>query len=111
MAQIDFTQIVTDSISAAKIELGNKWDKVEPFAAHEFRQLAENIVFLTQLHANGTIDKDEFEGRLQFQKLATENVLLAIKGVGIVAAQNIINSIIGIVGNAIQNAAGFALPI
>lgn len=111
MADLDFKQIVADSIALSKQELGSKYKQLKPFAEHEFQQFTENALFLAKLRLTGTIDDDELKSRLQLQKLAMANVLLAIKGIGIVTAQNLVNGVLGIVSGAINKAINIALPV
>lgn len=111
MADLDFKQIIADSIAFSKKELGSKFKQFKPFAEHEFQQFAENALFLAKLRLSGTIEDDELMSRLQLQKLAMANVLLAIKGIGIVTAQNLVNGVLGIVSGAISKAINIALPV
>lgn len=110
-ALIDYKQIVADSIAFSKNELGNTWKKLKPYAEHEFTQFAENAVFLAKLRLAGTIDDAELQARLAIQKAALTNVLLAIKGIGLVTAQNVVNGVIGIVSGAVTKALQIVLPI
>jgi hypothetical protein len=111
MADINFKQILADSLSFSRKELGTAFKKVKPFAEHEFTQFAENAVFLAKLKLNGTIDEEELKSRLMLQKLAVANVLLAIKGIGLVTAQNLVNGVLGIISKAVKKAINVALPI
>jgi hypothetical protein len=111
MADINFKQIIDDSIAFSKGELGSTFKKLKPFAEHEFRQFAENAAFLAKLKLQGTIDNEELKSRLQLQKLALSNVLLAIKGIGIVTAQNLVNGVLAIIGKAIKSAINVSLPV
>jgi hypothetical protein len=111
MPELDFQKVLTDSLSFAKGELGTGFKKVKPFAEHEFRQFTENALFLAKLRVLGTIDDDELKSRLELQKLAVANVFLAIKGVGLVTAQNIVNGVLDIIGKAIKKSINVALPI
>ena len=111
MATIDFKQVLTDSLAFAKTEAGAAFNKVKPFAEHQFQQFAEDALFLATLKLKGTIGDEELNSRIQLQKLALSNVLLAIKGVGIVTAQNIVNGVLAIVASAVKSAIKVALPI
>lgn len=111
MPDIDFKQIVSDSIAFSKNELGKTFKQLKPFAEHEFTQFAENAVFLANLKRNGVIDDEELSHRLQLQKLAMSNVLLAMKGIGLISAQNIVNGVLAIVGGAISKGINVALPV
>ena len=111
MPDIDFKQILRDSLAFTRQELGTAFKKVKPFAEHEFTQFAENALFLAKLKLDGTIDDEELKSRLMLQKLAVANVFLAIKGIGLVTAQNIVNGVLGIISKAIKNVLKIALPI
>jgi hypothetical protein len=111
MPDFDFKQVLSDTIAFAKTELGTTFKKVKPFAEHEFTQFAENALFLAELRLKGTIDDEELKSRLLLQRLALSNVLLAIKGIGIVTAQNLVNGALAIVTKAVKKAINIALPI
>ena len=111
MAEINFKQILDDSIAFSKKELGGTFKKLKPFAEHEFTQFAENAAFLAKLKLTGTIDDEEFKSRLMLQRLAFSNMLLAIKGIGLVTAQNLVNGILSIVSKAIKSTIGIVLPV
>lgn len=111
MADINFPQIVSDSLAFAKQEVGKSWNKLKPYAEHEFTQFAENAVFLAKLKLAGSIEEEELKVRLNIQRLALNNVLLAIKGIGLVLAQNVVNGVLDIVAKAIKATLKVALPI
>ncbi len=111
MALIDFKEITSATIGMAKLEVGKSWTKLKPYAEHEFTQFAENAVFLAKLKLEGHIEEDELKSRLNIQKLALLNVLLAIKGIGMVTAQNVVNGALDIVAKAAKTALKVVLPI
>ena len=111
MADINFKQILDDSIVFAKTELGGTYKKLKPYAEHEFTQFAENAVFLAKLKLGGIIKNDELKSRLALQKLAFTNVLLTIKGIGLIGAQNLVNGILAIVSKAVVGALKISLPV
>lgn len=111
MPDIDFKAILADSIAAIKAEAGKTYSKLKPYAEHEVEQFAENAVFLAKLKLNGTIDDQEFKIRMDMQRTAFSSVLLAIKGIGAVTAQNIVNGVLGIVSKAIKTALKVTLPV
>lgn len=111
MPEIDFKAILTDSITAIKAEAGKTYGKLKPYAEHEVKQFAENAVFLAKLKLNGTIDDQEFKVRMDMQKLAFSNVLLAVKGIGLVTAQNIVNGVLGVISKAIKTVLKVSIPV
>lgn len=111
MADLDYKQILADSIAFTRQEVGAEWTVVQPFADHQFTQFAEDALFLAKLKLTGVIEEDELKSRLVLQKLALQNVLLAIRGIGIITAQNIVNGVLNIVNNAINKAIKILLPV
>lgn len=111
MESIDYEKVVSDCLEAARVELGRSWKKFKPFAEHEIRQFAENAEFLARLRHDQVIDNDELKARLEIQRLALRNVMLTIKGVGLVTAQNTVNAILGIVHKAVRKTLAVVLPI
>ena len=108
---LDIQQILTDSLKASKEIAGKAWKDVKPFAEHESTQFAEDVEFLVKLKVDGIIDDEEFKARLAFLKLGFTNAFLAIKGIGILQAQNIVNAVIGIISNAVLSAFNISLPL
>jgi hypothetical protein len=104
-------QILADSLAVLKNNAQNAYNKAKPYAEQEFKKLADDALFLAGLLNNHEIDDNEFKQRLMMQKHAATNVLLTIQGIGLVAAQNTINAVIGIVSTAVQKVLGVVLPI
>lgn len=111
MASIDFTNTITDCINLAKAELGKSWKGFKDFAGHHFSQLARDAEFLASLKLNGKIDDAEFKARLAMQKLSLQNVLITIKGIALITAQNVVNGVTEIIGKTIKKSLGIALPL
>lgn len=111
METLNYKQVVAECLAAAKTELGRSWKSFKPYAEHEFRQFAENAEFLAQLKLAGTIDNDEFKARLEIQRLALKNVLLTMKGIGLITAQNTVNAVLKIVGKAVSKVLEIVLPL
>ena len=111
MGTLDYKQIVSECLAAAKTELGKSWKSFKPYAEHEFRQFAENAEFLAHLKLAGTIENEELKARLEIQRLALKNVLLTMRGIGLVTAQNTVNAVLKIVGEAVSKMLEVALPV
>ncbi len=111
MANIDINAVLQDCITKAQSDLGTAWNDAKPFAEQSFKQFAEDAEFLANLRLTNQIDDAELKDRFSIQWLAVKNVLLTIEGIGLIAAQNTVNDIIGIVTTAIQTALNVAIPI
>lgn len=110
MENIDFNKLLEDCLDVAKTHLKSAYNSAKPFAEHSFKQFAEDAIFLTQLRLANEIDDAELKHRLENQKIALSNVLLTIKGIGLVEAQNTVNDVISIVSNSLMGSLNFALP-
>jgi hypothetical protein len=102
--KINLEEIVKDSIALAKKEVGKAWKELKPYAEHEFRQFSENAEFLARLRKIKTISDEELASRMAIQKVALTNVLLAVKGIGIVSAQNVVNGVFALLEKALFGA-------
>ncbi len=111
MASINIQEIVVEITGSAQGILESKWHSFKPYAEHEFRQFTENAEFLANLRINNEINDAELKARLELQKLALKNVLLAIEGIGLIAAQEVINAAINILAKAIKTVLNISLPI
>lgn len=110
MDSIDYGKVIANCLVSARKELGKSWKKFKPFADHEFRQFAESLEFLAKLRRDGIIDDEELKVRMGIQRLALNNVILAVEGVGAVTAQNVVNAIIKIVRAAVTKTVAVVLP-
>jgi len=99
--KFNIDEIVKDSVALARKEVGKAWKELRPYADHEFRQFSENAEFLAQLKKKKVISEEELASRLAIQKMALNNVLLAVKGIGAVTAQNVVNAVFKVVEKAI----------
>ncbi|MBL7684295.1 MAG: hypothetical protein JNK00_13130 [Flavipsychrobacter sp.] len=111
MTNIDMQQIIKDCTVAVKSILGKSWKQFKPYAEHEFKKFTESAEFLAKLKLSGNIDDEELDMRLKMQELSLKNVLLTIAGIGIVAAQDVINALLNIVYGAINAFVGGVLPL
>ncbi len=111
MESINYENILTACIGVAKKEVGKAWKNLKPYAEHEFKQFAENAAFLAQLKFSNTINDNELMVRLNIQRLALNNVLLTIEGIGLLSAQNVVNAVLAIVATAIRTVLGVVLPV
>lgn len=111
MANINFNQLLKDCLGAAENHLKDAYQAAKPFAEQSFKQFAEDALFLAKLRLANEIDDNELKHRLDNQKIALANVLLAVKGIGLIEAQDTINEVFGFVSDAIFGAIKVALPI
>ncbi|PBQ33657.1 hypothetical protein CNR22_18365 [Sphingobacteriaceae bacterium] len=108
---MDYEQILKDSFEVTKIIVGKSWKKVKPYAETEFKKFAENAEDLAKLKLLGEISEEELKQRIIIQRTSLSNVLIAIQGIALVTAQDVVNAVLGIVSKAIFTALKVVLPI
>ena len=85
------------------------WKDVSDYAKTEAKKTAETLALIARKYADKTIDGDTARAYLDMQKLSTQNVLLAIEGIGLAAAQEAINAALDAVKAPVNAAIGFKL--
>ena len=95
--------------AAAKGTLSRDWPRVRDFAEPELARLAQSLVDIGQLLAEGKISQLEARSLLEIHKNTTRTVLLTIKGMSLLAVENAINAALGAVRDAVNGALSFAL--
>jgi hypothetical protein len=106
---LDLTQLSQSMLAAAEVPLKDEWQKAQPFAKTQFTNIAQQIVDIEAQLAQGTITEAQAGLLLDMQKNASRSALLAVEGIGLIAAQDAINAALGVVADAVNKALGFAL--
>ena len=106
---LNIEEMVETMWGAAKVPLGNAATAAEPFAKSQFTNIAQTVAQIAAGIATGQIDQQHATLLLSMEKHATENALLAVEGLGIVAAESAINAALGSVTTLVNTAVGFAL--
>ena len=109
ISDIDFSQLIKDMTAAAKGVLVKQWKETKPFAEQQLKTFAQNIKMIGELKLKGKITEEKAKLHLAIQKESARTVLLTIEGIGIVAAENAINSAISVVKTTVNKAIGWSL--
>jgi hypothetical protein len=109
MSQIDTASLVQNMLSAVKQVLQVHWNDVRPFAETEMQKLAATAIQIETGHADGTIGDAQAKILLSMQANSSQAVLTAVETVGMIAAQDAINSAIQVLVAAVNKAVGFAI--
>jgi hypothetical protein len=109
MAEIDFSKLLPQMLAAAEGVLNNKWPDVKGYAESEFNKLNETFRFIGLEVAEGRMTMDRAKQHLAMQKRAAVQILLAVKGLGQLAAEAAINAALNVVKDAVNAAVGFPL--
>ena len=94
-------------LDAARQSLASDWKKARAYGEPEMKKLAQVLVDIAALAAQGKITELEAKAMLRIHRMATENVLLTIKGLGIIAVENAINAALAAVKSVVNKALPF----
>jgi basic membrane lipoprotein Med (substrate-binding protein (PBP1-ABC) superfamily) len=106
---LNFDDIFTDMVSAAKTVLGDKWPKLRDLATSSVKTLAQNIVDIEKMALDGTITKEQSILKISLQKDAFKILLLSEAGIALLLAEAVLNAVIDVVKTAINTAIGFVI--
>ena len=109
MPEIDTEALLKSMLAAAKGVLAKKWPKVKDYATSEFKKIGESIRFIAQQVAAGKMGKEEAQLQLSIQQHASRAALLAVEGLGLVAAEQAINAALAAVKTTVNAALPFKL--
>lgn len=106
---LDIDSLVRPMVQAASASLGKTWPGVAKYATQQFEYTATTLLMIEEDSAAGTITQAQAQSLLDAQKLATQNVMLALQTMSLVAIQNAINAALGAIKTAVNTAVGFTL--
>jgi hypothetical protein len=109
MPAIDIPTLLKQMLTAAQGTLGTKWPAARDYASSEFTKLLLEAQNIAILKTKGTINEQEATLLMGMQRNASRAVLLTIKGLGLIAAQQAIDAALSVVRTTINTALGFAL--
>jgi len=105
---LNITQIVNEMLQAALPHLSKGGQQASSFASHEFQQYIHNIEHVQKMAEEGKVTDQEAQFLVDQYKMSMKAVLLAVEGLGVIAAQNAINAAIDVLNGALNTALGAA---
>lgn len=109
MSAIDIDGVAGEAAKRMVGILTGAGKDVASYAQTEAKKLATSAVEIAALRAAGQIDDEEAKLQLDIQKQAAQTVLLAIKGVSLLAAEQAINAGLQVILGAVRTATGLNL--
>lgn len=109
MPDLNWNKLVQDMLGAAKPILEKHYKEAEPYAQAEFKKIGEAVTLIIELKAVGKIDEKRAALHLKMQSISAKNVLLAIEGIGLVAAEEAINAALGVIKKTVNGAVGWTI--
>jgi hypothetical protein len=106
---LDVQSLATEMLGVAVPLLKKDAQDAESFAKVEFTKIAQTIASIGEQLAAAQINQQQAVLLLNMQKLASQNVLLTLQGLSLLAVEAAINAALGVVKTAVNTAIGFAL--
>jgi hypothetical protein len=103
------TDLINPFLAAVEPILKKSWGEVKDYADAEAAKMAKTLETIATLRASNKIDDDQAKALLDMQKHAMQSVLLAVEGIGLIAAQNAINAGLAAVKDVVNKALPFPL--
>ncbi len=104
LLNLDLNEISKNMLGAAQMSLKDHVADVKTLAEGELKDFASRTVELAEKVSNGSITADQAKLILKIRQNAVETVLLSIAGIGLLAVQEAMNSIIDVLKRAINKA-------
>lgn len=99
--------LVGPILAAVEPILKKSWGEVREYAETEAKKMADTLANITKLRVEGRINDMQAEALLDMQKHAMQAVLMAVEGIGLIAAQKASNAALDAVKDIVNKAIGF----
>jgi hypothetical protein len=103
------SDIFSDMLSAARESFADSWPKVRDYARPEMKKLAQSLVDITRLAAQGKVNKQQAKALLNIHANTAKMVMLTVEGLGLIAVENAINAAFKAAADAVNAAAGLKI--
>jgi len=103
------SDLAKNLIGAVRTSLGRDWKSARHLAEPELRRLSRSLADIGKLASNGQITLEEAQSLVRIHRNTTAMVLLAVRGLGLLAVENAINSAMDAVRQTVNTATGLRL--
>ena len=104
-----FSDILDEMSYAVKKVLKTRWKKVKPLAELQLKSIIHNLEQIAELKLQGKITEEQARLHLTIQKESIRTILLSFEGIGIVTAEEAINSALSAVKTIVNKAIGWKI--
>ena len=106
---MDWQTLLPQMLVAAEKVFQGDWNTIAPYLQSELTKMEQDVLLIQQMYASGQMTADECTLYMEMQNNSIKAVLLTVEGVGILAVDQIINAVLGVIADAVNKAVGFAL--
>lgn len=103
------SDVVGQIVAAVRPHVAKHWKDAKRYAELEAAKLAQTLELVVELKLAGKIDEQQARALIEMQKHSMQAVLLALEGIGLVAAQNAVNAALKVVKDLVNGAIKFPL--
>ncbi len=103
------SDILDEMSTAVQKVLKSKWKKVKPLAELQLKSIIHNLEQIAELKFQGKITEEQARLHLTIQKESIRTILLSFEGIGIVTAEEAINSALSAVKTIVNKAIGWKI--
>jgi inorganic pyrophosphatase/exopolyphosphatase len=106
---LNIQDLLGPMLDAAKIVVGKQWPNVQNYTETEMKKIGEKILEIEKMKLEGTTTDERAKLLLNIQVNASKTVLLAVKGITKIMAEQAINAALGAIRDVVNKAIGFSL--
>lgn len=106
---LDINNLLSSMVNAAKTSLKASSVGLTDVAISSLKTLAQCLVNIEQMKMTGTISEEQANLLIDMQKNAVQTAILTEEGLGLLAAQNAINSALSVVSDLVNTAIGWTI--
>ena len=103
------SDILDEMSTAVQKVLKSKWKKVKPLAELQLKNIIHNLEQIAELKIQGKITEEQARLHLTIQKESIRTILLSFEGIGILTAEEAINSALNSVKTIINKTIGWKI--
>ena len=103
------SDILDEMSTAVQKVLKSKWKKVKPLAELQLKSIIHNLEQIAELKIQGKITEEQARLHLTIQKESIRTILLSFEGIGILTAEEAINSALNAVKTIVNKAIGWKI--
>jgi len=100
----DINEVLSDMLKAVKLSVEDSWDETKVVANQFFERRKERLELIAELRITGKMSQEDFESRMEDEKLVGEAELHAIAVISKAMAQKAINAAIEVLSKAVKAA-------
>lgn len=101
--------LLADMVDATEKTITANWSELKPFVELESKRILDSVSDIARMKADGTISETQASLHMKIQLEAYVSLLLTIKGIRRVQAENAVNAGISVIRSTVNRLLGWSL--